>query len=99
MVLRSRPVALAVTQSCFTSRQQSRDLVFHVKKWLSNAEINSPEGPEQVILGAENHSEKVLGTVWLTKSDQLTLKVRLELTNGKDLATFIPVKLTKWLIY
>ena len=68
---------------------------FQVKKWLSNAQISPPESPEEVILGGESHSEKVLGTVWLPKTDQLSLKVKMELTNLKDSSTYIPVKLTK----
>ena len=53
---------------------------FQVKKWLSNAQISPPESPAELILGGESHSEKVLGTVWLPKMDQLSLKVKLELT-------------------
>ena len=68
---------------------------FQMKKWLSNAQISPPESPEEVILGGESHSEKVLGTVWLPKTDQLSLKVKVELTNLKDSSTYIPVKLTK----
>ena len=68
---------------------------FQVKTWLSNAQISPPESPEEVILGGESHSEKVLRTVWLPKTNQLSLKVKLELTNVKDSSTYIPVKLTK----
>ena len=41
--------------------------VFKVKKWVSNAALDSKESPDQVVLGDESHTENVLGTVWLPK--------------------------------
>ena len=68
---------------------------FQVKKWISNVTLNSNEGPKEVALGGESHTEKVLGTVWLPQEDKFSSKIKIELASLKDPSTFVPVKLTK----
>lgn len=68
---------------------------FQVKKWISNATLNSKESPEVVVLGGENHMEKVLGTVWLPKEDKFSFKIKIDLASAKDPSVYFPVRLTK----
>ena len=52
---------------------------FHIKKWISNAAINTEESlDEQVIVGSNNDTEKVLGTIWVPSEDKCSFKVRTE---------------------
>ena len=68
---------------------------FQVKKWITNATLNSKESPEVVVLGGENHTEKVLGTVWLPKEDKFSFKIKIDLASAKDPSVYFPVRLTK----
>ena len=68
---------------------------FQVKKWTSNVTLNSKECSEEIVLGGETHTEKVLGTVWLPKEDKFSFKIRIESASMKDNATMGPMKLTK----
>lgn len=38
---------------------------FRVKKWITNAPSSDDKDSEEVVLGGEAQTEKVLGTVWL----------------------------------
>ena len=52
---------------------------FHIKKWISNAAINTEESlDEQVIVGSNNDTEKVLGTIWVPSEDKCSFKVQTE---------------------
>ena len=68
---------------------------FKVKKWISNAALDSKERPEEVVLGGESHTEKVLGTVWLPKEDKFSFKIKIDLASERDSAVFVPIRLTK----
>ena len=68
---------------------------FQVKKWTSNVTLDSKENSEEIVLGGETHTEKVLGTVWLPKEDKFSFKIRIESDSLKDNATAGPMKLTK----
>ena len=68
---------------------------FKVKKWISNAALDAKERPEEVVLGGENHAEKVLGTVWLPKEDKFSFKIKIDLASERDPAVFVPMRLTK----
>lgn len=56
---------------------------FKVKGWTSNA--SKDEQNQEVILGAEEQSEKVLGVVWNTKEDKFSYKINSEVTSTKDM--------------
>ena len=66
-----------------------------VKKWISNAALDSKERPEEVVLGGESHTEKVLGTVWLPKEGKFSFKIKIDLASESDSAVFVPIRLTK----
>ena len=68
---------------------------FKVKRWISNAALDCKERPEEVVLGGESHTEKVLGTVWLPKEDKFSFKIKIDLASAKEPAVFVPLKLTK----
>ena len=51
---------------------------FQVKKWTSNVTLDSKENSEEIALGGETYTEKVLGTVWLPKEDKFSFKIRIE---------------------
>lgn len=55
---------------------------FKVKGWTSNA--SKDEQSQEVTLGAEEESEKVLGVVWNPKEDKFSYKVNSEATSVKD---------------
>ena len=59
------------------------------------AALNYKERPEEVVLGGESHTKKVLRTVWLPKEYKFSLKIKIDLACEKDSAVFILFRLTK----
>ena len=71
---------------------------FHVKKWISNAANSYDVDPEEVVLGGETETEKVLGTVWLPKDDKFSFKIKINFANKSQPSNdtmSTPLKLTK----
>ena len=48
---------------------------FHVKKWITNGEIND-ENSNEIVIGNKDEAEKVLGAVWSPDEDQFSFKVK-----------------------
>ena len=73
---------------------------FRVKKWISNANLADDNHSEEVVLGSEAETERVLGTVWHPEQDMLTFKIKMVMDpdatqyhNSPKMV--IPLKLTK----
>ena len=49
---------------------------FHVKKWVSNQQISAEEDSEEIVLGRDSQTEKVLGIVWLPKEDKFSVRIK-----------------------
>lgn len=75
---------------------------FHVKKWDSNATLAMDINSEEVVLGSEAETERVLGTVWLPGDDMLTFKIKMvispDATQSDNRKTPIPLNLRKKII-
>ena len=48
---------------------------FHVKKWITNGEINDANSNE-IVIGNIDEAEKALGRVWNPDEDQFSFKVK-----------------------
>ena len=48
---------------------------FHVKKWITNGEIND-ENSNEIVIGNKDEAEKVLGAVWNPDEDQFSFKFK-----------------------
>lgn len=71
---------------------------FHIKKWVSNAPIDSDEtSAEQKLVGNKDDAEKVLGTVWSPSDDKFSFKIKTESSANvtTNQSQYLPSKLTK----